>query len=98
MFVFLKAVIYFCKQIEMLILKDEIKRNCKPMKGTTFVKGKEIKEKAAQRGLAGLYDPANEHDACGVGMIVNIHGNKSQNARVKAMNLSLIHISEPTRP
>ena len=47
------------------------------MKGTTFVKGKEIKEKAAQRGLAGLYDPANEHDACGVGMIVNIHGNKS---------------------
>ncbi len=77
MFVFLKAVIYFCKQIEMLILNDEIKRNCKPMKGTTFVKGKEIKEKAAQRGLTGLYDPANEHDACGVGMIVNIHGNKS---------------------
>ena len=26
---------------------------------------------------AGLYSPANEHDACGVGMIVNIHGNKS---------------------
>ena len=25
----------------------------------------------------GLYDPANEHDACGVGMIVNIHGKKS---------------------
>ena len=25
----------------------------------------------------GLYDPAYEHDACGVGMIVNIHGNKS---------------------
>ena len=25
----------------------------------------------------GLYHPANEHDACGVGMIVNIHGNKS---------------------
>ena len=26
---------------------------------------------------AGLYSPQNEHDACGVGMIVNIHGNKS---------------------
>ncbi|MDO4210680.1 MAG: glutamate synthase large subunit [Bacteroidales bacterium] len=26
---------------------------------------------------AGLYSAANEHDACGVGMIVNIHGNKS---------------------
>ncbi len=25
----------------------------------------------------GLYDAANEHDACGVGMIVNIHGEKS---------------------
>ena len=25
----------------------------------------------------GLYDPSYEHDACGVGMIVNIHGNKS---------------------
>ena len=25
----------------------------------------------------GLYTPAYEHDACGVGMVVNIHGNKS---------------------
>ena len=25
----------------------------------------------------GLYDPANEHDACGVGLVVNIHGGKS---------------------
>ncbi|MCQ2197180.1 MAG: glutamate synthase subunit alpha, partial [Bacteroidaceae bacterium] len=25
----------------------------------------------------GLYNPANEHDACGVGMVVNIHGGKS---------------------
>ncbi len=25
----------------------------------------------------GLYDAAYEHDACGVGMVVNIHGNKS---------------------
>ena len=47
------------------------------MKETTFVSDKILREKAAQRGSAGLYDPANEHDACGVGMIVNIHGNKS---------------------
>lgn len=26
---------------------------------------------------AGLYDPANEHDACGVGLIMDIHGKKS---------------------
>ena len=25
----------------------------------------------------GLYDPANEHDACGVGFVVNMHGQKS---------------------
>lgn len=25
----------------------------------------------------GLYNPTNEHDACGVGMIVNLHGAKS---------------------
>ena len=25
----------------------------------------------------GLYNPDSEHDACGVGMVVNIHGNKS---------------------
>jgi len=29
-----------------------------------------------QAGL-GLYDPGYEHDACGVGMVVNIHGGKS---------------------
>ena len=30
-----------------------------------------------ERKRNGLYNPANEHDACGVGMVVNIHGNKS---------------------
>ena len=25
----------------------------------------------------GLYDATNEHDACGVGMVVNIHGNQT---------------------
>ena len=37
---------------------------------------------------AGLYRPSFEHDNCGIGAIVNIKGQK----------LSLIHISEPTRP
>ena len=39
-----------------------------------------IKSKRQEREISyrqGLYDKANEHDACGVGMIVNIHGNKS---------------------
>ena len=45
----------------------------------------------------GLYDAANEHDACGVGMIVNIHGNKSHelvDAALKVLeNMKSAHIS-----
>jgi glutamate synthase (NADPH/NADH) large chain len=32
---------------------------------------------AAERANRGLYDPRNEHDACGVGFVVNIKGRKS---------------------
>src|SRR5262249_5908046 len=32
---------------------------------------------AAHRASRGLYDPRNEHDACGVGFVVNIKGRKS---------------------
>ncbi len=35
----------------------------------------------------GLYDAANEHDACGVGMIVNIHGNKSHELVDRALTV-----------
>src|SRR5574344_822445 len=39
----------------------------------------ETKEQPYQRQpiQLGLYDTSNEHDACGVGMLVNIHGGKS---------------------
>lgn len=36
-----------------------------------------MKERNLLNSKQGLYDPANEHDACGVGMLVNIHGEKS---------------------
>src|SRR5215472_5060262 len=32
---------------------------------------------AAPQASRGLYDPRNEHDACGVGFVVNIKGRKS---------------------
>ena len=32
----------------------------------------------AKTEQTGLYDATNEHDACGVGMVVNIHGGKSK--------------------
>ncbi len=38
---------------------------------------KESKDISHQQQKKGLYDAAYEHDACGVGMLVNIHGNKS---------------------
>lgn len=31
----------------------------------------------AQRGAEGLYDPSYEHDACGVGLVVDVEGRKS---------------------
>jgi glutamate synthase (NADPH/NADH) large chain len=35
----------------------------------------------------GLYDPANEHDACGVGMVADLAGRKSHDTVVKAMTV-----------
>ena len=35
----------------------------------------------------GLYDPRNEHDACGVGFIVNIRGEKSHKLLVDALQI-----------
>ena len=31
----------------------------------------------------GLYDPRNEHDACGVGFIVNIKGRKTHVSQIR---------------
>ena len=36
---------------------------------------------------AGLYDAAYEHDACGVGMLVNIHGEKSHDIVESALKV-----------
>jgi hypothetical protein len=37
----------------------------------------------------GLYDPAMEHDACGIGFIVNIKGNKSHKIIEQGINFTL---------
>ena len=47
-------------------------------KQNPFIKYNGIKDaKVHIHKTSGLYDASNEHDACGVGMIVDIHGNKS---------------------
>lgn len=47
------------------------------MKKELFNKRKGSKIHQHRPKQVGLYDVANEHDACGVGMLVNIHGDKS---------------------
>ena len=35
----------------------------------------------------GLYSPANERDACGIGFVVNIHGQKSHDIITKGVQI-----------
>ena len=42
-----------------------------------FMKKEELEVTECHQASSGLYQPEYEHDACGVGMIVDIHGNKS---------------------
>lgn len=41
----------------------------------------------------GMYDPSNEHDACGVGLLVNIHGAKSHDIVDKGLRVleNMVH-------
>ena len=51
---------------------------------------RKLKEKSRQIGLPpkqGLYDPQFEHDACGVGMVVNINGKKSHQIIEQALTV-----------
>jgi glutamate synthase (NADPH) large chain len=38
-------------------------------------------------GKQGLYDPANEHDACGIGFVANIKGEKSHDIILKGIQI-----------
>ena len=46
-----------------------------------------MKERSHLNNKQGLYDPANEHDACGVGLVVNIHGGKSHDIVESALKV-----------
>ena len=48
---------------------------------------------AGQRAAEGLYDPAHEHDACGVGFVVDIKGRKSHAIVRQALQvlINLLH-------
>src|SRR5258705_1246009 len=50
----------------------------------------EIQTKYQRNGLPpaqGLYNPANEHDACGIGFVVNISGQKSHDIVQKGIQV-----------
>src|ERR1700736_5097973 len=42
---------------------------------------------AARQASRGLYDPRNEHDACGVGFVVNIKGRKSHDIIAQGLKI-----------
>ena len=42
---------------------------------------------AMRREKQGLYDPANEHDACGVGFVASIRGEKSHDVVQKGVQV-----------
>jgi len=44
-------------------------------------------------GAQGLYDPANEHDACGVGFLVNIDGHPTHEVVARGVEVlrNLLH-------
>src|SRR5262245_28567737 len=48
---------------------------------------------ASPPGPAGLYDPRNEHDACGVGFVVDVKGRRSHDVIEKGLQvlLNLLH-------
>ena len=62
-------------------MKDEI--SIKKQRGKL---SSQICDKTDRR-KEGLYDPAHEHDACGVGMIVNLNGSKSHELVDSAMRV-----------
>ncbi|MBF6247366.1 hypothetical protein IU471_27915, partial [Nocardia elegans] len=52
-----------------------------------FLEGRGMTQLPGHRspGPIGLYDPANEHDACGVAFVVDMHGRRSRDIVDKAI-------------
>src|SRR5215471_16022359 len=48
---------------------------------------KSVTTLAGMPGPQGLYDPAYEHDACGVGFVVDLKGRKSHDIVQKALTI-----------
>ena len=45
----------------------------------------------------GLYDPRNEHDACGIGFVANIKGQKSHDIVVKGLSVLELLKNQPVK-
>ena len=48
---------------------------------------RKLDSNGGRRPAEGLYDPANEHDACGVGFVANIKGRKSHDLVMKGLEV-----------
>ena len=49
--------------------------------------GKSMENFTEQKGPLGLYDPRFEHDACGIGAVVDIKGRKSHQTVSDALSI-----------
>ena len=49
--------------------------------------GKSMENFTEQKGPLGLYDPQFEHDACGIGAVVDIKGRKSHQTVSDALSI-----------
>ena len=58
------------------VLSDSVSNNKSASIGTAIGTASKINTLPKKQGL---YDPANEHDACGVGFVAHIKGEKSHN-------------------
>ena len=60
--------------------------------------GKSMENFTEQKNTLGLYDPQFEHDACGIGAVVDIKGRKSHQTVSDALSIavSYTHLTLPT--
>lgn len=73
----MKLYVYLCNEFVKQMPYITACKDSKMEKARFFDKAKKEQSPRQRPGRVGLYDAANEHDACGVGMLANIRGDKS---------------------
>jgi len=87
-----------CKDYIQIIIGRASKGECVTLEGMSFfkspvntdkLKGDYMYKKSGLPSKQGLYDPQFEHDACGIGFVVNINGKKEHKIIRQALTVLL---------